>query len=487
MSPPKLKILLASSEVYPFAKTGGLGDIAGSLPKALRQLGHEVRVITPKYKVTAKCPLGFRPMGRDIDVPVGPALKKGFLYESRLAEGVPVYLVGNDEYYHRDELYGEQGREYPDNPERFIFFCRAVLESCKATGFFPDIFHCNDWQTGLVPVYLKTLYAQDPDFARARTIFSIHNLAFQGNYPPARMTAAHLPPHLFRVDGLEFYGNLSFMKGGLMFADLLTTVSKTYSKEIQTPEFGFGMDGILRSRSKDLYGFLNGADYEEWDPETDPLIPENYNAKNLSGKQECKRELKARFKLSLPEEAPLFCMVSRLSAQKGISLIMESAEKWLADGAGFVLLGSGEPRFEEFFLNLARKHPAQCGAIIGYNEELAHQIMAGGDLLFVPSQYEPCGLTQIYGLKYGAVPLVRSVGGLQDTIQEFQSASGSGNGFKFRPYENKYLLQAVKKALSLYKQKNTWRTLMRNGMNQSFGWDHSAGQYSRLYYKLLSH
>jgi starch synthase len=481
----KLKILMVASEVYPYAKTGGLADIAGSLPKALKQMGHDIRVIMPKHKVVAQCPLGIRPMGLDITVPIGKTRKMGFLYTGNLNGGIPVYFVGNESYFSRNPIYGTRHGDYPDNAERFIFFCRSVLETCKSIGFQPDIIHCNDWQTGLVPVYLKTVYAGDKWFQNTRTVFSIHNLGYQGNFPSSELKTAGLPFSIFTPAGVEFYNHFSFLKSALVFADLLTTVSPTYAKEIQTKAFGFKMDGILRKRSQDLYGILNGVDYQEWNPETDPSIEKNYTSKNGAGKSACKRKLADLFSLTIEDDTPLFSMVTRLSSQKGVDLVIEILGDLLGEGAAFVLLGSGDSMYEVYFSKLSKQNSDRVGVRIGFDENLAHQILAGSDFLLMPSQYEPCGLTQMYSLKYGTVPVVRSVGGLADSITEFNQKTLKGTGFKFKTFTPDHLRRAVQKALSVYRKKDRWQKLTANDMNADFGWGKAAKKYCQLYQSVL--
>lgn len=481
----KLKILIASSEVYPYAKTGGLADITGSLPKALKQLGHDVRVIMPKYKSVAKCPLGIHPVGLDIDVPIGATRKKGFLFLGSLNENIPIYFVANDTYYFRDQIYGTSHGDYPDNAERFIFFCRAILEVCKSLGFQPDIIHCNDWQTGLVPAYLKTIYAKDRWFQNTRTLFSVHNLGYQGNFPSAKLKTSGLPFSVYTPEGVEFYNYFSFLKSGLVYADLLNTVSPTYAREIQTKAFGFKMDGVLRNRSKDLFGILNGVDTLEWNPALDPWIAKNYDPKSIKGKAACKSNLADLFSLKVTDKIPILSMVTRLSSQKGIELVIETMDDILATGAALIILGSGDPKYEKYFLQMSKRYPDQIGTHIGFDEKLAHKILAGSDLLLMPSQYEPCGLTQMYALKYGTIPVVRAVGGLQDSIKEFNKKTLKGTGFKFKKFEVDSFFQAVQKALSLYQKKKDWRRLMLNGMEVDHSWDRAARKYCQVYMRAL--
>ncbi len=481
----KLKILLAASEVHPYAKTGGLADIAGSLPDALKQLGHEVAVIMPKYKSAVQAKEGFQSSGLDIDVPLGAKTLKGFLFEGRIHTSIPVYLIGHDGFYLRDGIYGEAGKDYPDNADRFTFFCRAILESCKASGYKPDIIHVNDWQTGLVPAYLKTLYAKDTWFEDTRTLFTIHNLGYQGNFKPSEVLPSGLPPQCFTKEGAEFHGHFSFLKSGLVYSDILTTVSPNYSQEIQDKQFGFGMEHILTDRTKDLFGILNGADYKEWNPASDPWLDATYNAGDLAGKRACKKSVADLFSLKVDETTPVVCMVTRLSEQKGIHLVEKAMPRLMQAGAAFALLGTGDPGHEQFFSTLSLNHPGQCGAVIGFDEGLAHKLIAGSDLLLMPSEYEPCGLTQMYAMKYGTVPIVHAVGGLRDTVTEFDPKTHAGTGFRFEDFSGPALWDAIEKALSSFKNPVLWNRLVQNGMEENFSWSKTAGKYSQLYFKAL--
>jgi len=481
-----MKILFVSSEVYPYAKTGGLADVAGSLPLALKNLGHDVRIIMPAHKIIYAYGSEIKQTGRKVNIPVGDANKTGRLYEGKLDNQVPIYFVGNDEYFNRVKLYGEHGRDYADNAARFTFFNRAVLEACKALSFQPDIIHCNDWQTGLIPAYLKSLYRSAPFFSRTRTLFTIHNMGYQGNFNQHFLPQAHLPWSLYTPDGVEFYGKFSFLKSGLIFSDILTTVSQSYSKEIRTSEYGFSMDGVLRHRSKDLYGILNGADYSYWDPSTNPWIKKNYSPKNLQGKQECREDLVSRMKLKVKPETPVLCFISRLCHQKGVRLVMQGIQDIMKMGAAFVALGEGDSEYQEFFRQLPKRFPGRCASHIGYDESLAHKTFAGGDMLLIPSQYEPCGLTQLYGLKYGTVPIVRAVGGLQDTVQRFSSSSKKGTGFKFKGFKFNSFNHSIQRAINIYKKDETiWRQLVLNGMSRDYSWRRSARKYVGLYHKAL--
>ena len=475
----RLKILYVTSEAHPYAKTGGLADVSGALPKALRKLGHDVRLILPKYKCVPASKI--RPMGKKIPVLLGSTYQEAILFEA--VQPGPTYFIGHDPFFDRDGLYGSGGQDFPDNAERFIFFCRAILETCKAIHFQPDIIHCSDWQTGLVPAYLKSIYAAEAFFKNTRSIFSIHNLGYAGNFSPQALHTAHLPWTLFHPKGVEFFGQFSFLKAGLVHADLLNTVSKKYSREILKPENGFGFEGILQQRRKDLFGVLNGVDEEAWDPAEDPLIDHHFNARSLTGKQACKRDLVQSSSIELGRREPLICMITRLSEQKGLDLIVQGFPEIMAEKAAFILLGSGDTKYEKFFKS--QKYPNKFVCRLGFDEKLAHRILAGSDILLMPSRYEPCGLTQMYGMRYGAVPVVRAVGGLADTVPPFNIKTGQGTGFNFRPFELKYFMTSLRQALTVYNQPKIWRQLIRNGMSQDHGWEKVAGQYTRLYHRAL--
>jgi starch synthase len=472
-----LKILLVSTEVHPFAKTGGLADVSGALPPALKRLGHDIRVIMPKYPCTTKAGKGMHAL----KVKLNSLGSIGTLFQSELAENVPVYLIEQEEYYNREHIYGKPGSDYPDNVERFAYFCQAALEAAKKLDFKPDIIHCNDWHTGLIPLYLKT----DPWFSQTKTVFSIHNLGYQGNFPYSSLATTGLDESLFHEEGIEFYGQVSFMKGGLMFADTLATVSPAYSQEIQTSELGFGMEGILQKRSDDLHGILNGVDYGVWNPETDPLISVNYEPTSLSKKKQCREDLIQMFSLPLNKRTPILCMITRLSEQKGIDLIMDAKDALNELDVSLLILGTGETRYETFFQHWSKEKPDRIATALKFDEALGHRILAGSDMLLMPSRYEPCGLTQMYALKYGTIPVVQDIGGLKNSVQEFSVKTGKGVGFKFKIPSAKHFLKSLQKALSCYKQNKTWKKLMLNGMAKDNSWEYSAKQYARLYQKTL--
>jgi starch synthase len=473
-----LNILLAASEVVPYAKTGGLADVAGALPKALARLGHTVRVVMPRYNVEKIESRGEKLDG-SLSVPFNSGERRTDVYIDRSGE-VPVYFIDAPEYFSRGKLYGEA-----DDAERFAFFSRAILELAKALGEKFDILHLNDWMTGLVPAYLKTVYANDDAFANTKTLFTIHNMAFHGLFRAGDLAKFGLPDWIHRTEGgIEFYGTASALKSGLVFSDAISTVSPRYAREIQTPEFGERFDGLLRARAGDLYGILNGVDYDEWNPATDHFIPANFTPVDLSGKRECKRDLLRSFGLPEDSERPLIGCISRLSDQKGFDLIIDCAGRMLDRGVAFVLLGSGAEVYERTFQQLRDWRREQVGVYLGFSNELAHKIEAGADMFLMPSRFEPCGLNQMYSLKYGTVPIVRAAGGLDDTIENFDRASRSGNGFKFYEYNSERLLEKVYEALMVYADQELWRALMLNGMRQDFSWDASARRYLELFEKL---
>lgn len=473
-----MNILLAASEVVPYAKTGGLADVAGALPKALARLGQQVRVVMPRYNVEKITSRGERLEG-ELAVPFGSGTSSRAVYVDRSGLA-PVYFIDAPEYFSRNKLYGEI-----DDAERFAFFSRAILELAKAMGEQFDIIHLNDWMTGLVPAYLKTVYANDPAFAKTKTLFTIHNMAFPGLFNPALLTKFGLPDWLYNTEtGIEFYSLASSLKAGLIFSDAISTVSPKYSREIQTPEFGEKFDGLLRSRSDDLFGILNGVDYDEWSPENDPFIARHFSIDDLSGKQECKRDLLRTFGLPEETDRPLIGCISRLSDQKGFDLILNAANSMLDRGVVFVLLGSGAEVYERAFQALHNARPEQVGVYLGFSNELAHKIEAGADMFLMPSRFEPCGLNQMYSLKYGTVPIVRAAGGLDDTIHNFDRTTLGGNGFKFYEYSSAHLLEKIYEALFVYADRELWRTLMLNGMRADYSWQASARSYIEVYEKL---
>jgi len=472
---PVARVLMVSSEAAPLAKTGGLADVVGSLPSALQSFGDRVAVVIPRYgSIDLR---GARRVYDRLPIYLGPALYNVSIYQA--ATEYPLYLIDCPPLFDRKGFYGESGVDYPDNHIRFAVFCRAALG--VARHLFPcDIFHCHDWQSGLIPAYLKSTYATDPAFLGIKTLFTIHNLGYQGLFPLTALAEAALDPALYRPDGLEFFSRVSYIKSGISFADAINTVSPTYAREIQTPELGFGLDGVLRSRAGVLSGILNGVDYREWSPEVDPLIPARFSAEDLRGKAVCKEHLLGEFNLPVggSPDRPLIGIVSRFARMKGFDLLGEVVADVVAAGANIVAIGSGEPEYEALFRRMADDFPGHVGTRIGFDNRLAHLIEAGADIFLMPSRYEPCGLNQIYSLRYGTVPVVHATGGLDDTID-------SETGFKFADYSGAALLAAVRQALSTFSDPDAWLEMMRRGMRRDFSWEASAGQYSALYRRLL--
>jgi starch synthase len=481
-----LRVLFVASEAVPFAKTGGLADVAGALPKFLPSLGCDVRVVMPYYRMVERSGLPVRPLGESLDVPVGDAIIRADLYEGRLTPEIPVYFIGQKAFYDRDGLYGTPAGDYPDNAERFVLLTRASLLLCRRLGFSPQIIHQHDWQTGLLPAYLRTVYRNDPFFARAATVFTIHNIAYQGLFDAQKLALTGLPPELYNPEGIEFWGKINFLKAGITYSDVINTVSRKYSQEIQTVEFGCGLEGVLNKRKDDLFGILNGVDYDEWNPAGDPHLAARYTSADLAGKRACKEDLLREFGLP-PSLAgkPLLGMISRLADQKGFDLLAEILDELFALDIGFVLLGTGDKKYNDLMARVARTYPGQAGIRIAYDNRIAHKIEAGADLFLMPSRYEPCGLNQIYSLRYGTLPVVRATGGLEDTIVDYNPATGKGNGFKFEPYRAEAFLDCIRKALALFRRPETWKQLVINAMAADFSWPRSAEAYFRLYGQAL--
>jgi starch synthase len=506
---PELRLLLAASEAVPFAKTGGLGDVAGTLPRALARRGHQCALILPLYTSARAGRIPLTPTNLNFVVPIGGRKVSGALWRSTLPESnVPVYLVEQPNYYERDNpaqgrglyqltLPNGQKQDYPDNCERFVFFARAVLEAIRLLNFWPDVLHNNDWQTGLAPVYLREEYRRlllpelQARYAKIRTLFTIHNLAYQGLFWHWDMPLAGLDWRLFNYQQLEFHGRINFLKAGIVFSDAITTVSPTYAREIQTPYYGCGLEGVLAERRDRLLGIVNGVDYAVWNPATDPHLAANYDVTKVGeNKPICKAALQRRFDLPEKPKVPLFGVVSRLVEQKGIHLVGKTADTWLTsdDGAQLVVLGEGDPSYHRMLKDLQERHPDRVGLLLGFDETLAHQIEAGADIFLMPSEYEPSGLNQLYSLRYGTVPVVRATGGLADTIvdcTEETLAAGRATGFSFLANYPTAFLSAVQRALDLYRHRpDRWLQVMHTGMRQDWSWDRSAVEYEKLYSKL---
>jgi starch synthase len=476
-----VRVLFVSSEVAPFSKTGGLADVSGALPAAVARLGVDVRVITPFYRCVRDG--GWPTVGAgEVAVDVGGVAHTVRVLEGALPAGPAVWFVDHPPSFDRPALYGEGGRDYPDNLERFALFCRAALGWVRTAGWVPQVVHCNDWQTALVPVYLRT--SGEVLWDEVATVLTVHNLAYQGLFPADRYPLLGLPPELYSPRYLEFWGRVNLIKGGLVFADLLSTVSETYAKEIQTPELGCGLDGVLRERARDLYGILNGVDYSVWDPRNDPYLPARYGPGDLSGKAVCKAVLQQEVGLREDPDLPLFGMVSRLVDQKGVDLLVGCVDRFPRSGAQLVVLGTGDPRYEAQLQEAGSRHPGWVAVRIGFDERLAHRIEAGCDAFLMPSRFEPSGLNQLYSLRYGTVPVVRRTGGLADSVVDATPeavARGEATGFVFDDYTVEAFWGAVQRALAAYRDRRLWQQLVRTGMAQDFSWDRAAARYLDLY------
>ncbi len=482
-----MKIAFLVSEVVPYAKTGGLADVAGALPLCLSRAGLDIAVFTPFYREVKRKGLTLIKAADGLPLPWKGGTELFNVWADPTTP-YPVCFIEHDGYFDRDGLYGDEDGDFPDNGERFAFFCRATLEALKALPFEADILHVNDWQASPALAYLsQTALAEDEFFARMRSVCTIHNLAYQGLFPAPILETIGLPQRLFQFEGLEFWGQVNFLKAGILYASLVTTVSPRYSREIQMPEFGFGLDGLLRRRASDISGILNGVDYSGWDPASDPSLPARYTQADPSGKALNKRELLKEFGLPVPrKDSPLLGLVTRLTGQKGLDILLDALGGIFALGAKIVILGAGDSALQNALSAARERYPSFLGVRIGFDENLSRRIYAGSDLLLVPSRFEPCGLTQMYGLKYGAVPVVRATGGLDDTVEEYDPSSGTGTGFKFADASAADLIGAVRRAISGYGRKSVWAGIVRNGMTKDFSWARSSGRYVELYETLAA-
>jgi len=460
-----MKIAMIASEVVPFAKTGGLADVAGALPLALEQLGQDVIIIMPGYKAA-----------HALKVPAVKVFLEGVSY-SVIGENVRVYFIDKKEYFDRDALYGDKTGDYPDNLERFSYFCKKALELLKVIKFIPDIIHCHDWQSALAPVYLKTTLSRDYFFKKAGTVFTIHNIGYQGLFPKEQLSKTGLDWSVFNSEMLEYYDQINLLKGGIVFADIINTVSDTYSREIQTKEFGFGMEGVLNKRKKDLYGILNGLDYSIWNPETDGKIIKNFSVQDLSGKKASKADLQKICGLPVKDSIPLMGIVSRLAEQKGFDILIAGMDEICQMDLQLVIIGAGDRKYQDILAALAKKYPKVISLNLKFDETLARKIYAGSDIFLMPSKYEPCGLGQMISLRYGTVPLVFKTGGLADTVN-------SENGYVFEKYSKDALVKTIRKAVKDFKVKPKWRELAARGMKLNFSWSAQAQKYIQLYEKV---
>jgi starch synthase len=474
-----MHIAFVASECVPFSKTGGLADVVGALPRALAASGHQVSVYLPRYRQTKLT--NPQTIVRSITVPFDDRYRFCSVVTEGNHSGIDFYFVDYPPYFDRDALYGTPSGDYPDNAERFALFSRAVLEASKILGV-PNIFHCHDWQAALVPVLLRTQYVEDPAFREVGTVFTIHNMGYQGLFPPDILPLLMLPWDLFTITRMEFFGNVNFLKGALVESDYVTTVSRKYSQEIQTTEYGFGLEGVLRDRAATVTGILNGVDYDEWSPQKDKFIAAKYSPQDLSGKAKCKLDLLEAFGVTGADpRLPVIGIVSRFAAQKGFDLISQIADRLAREEMIVVALGAGDKQYEEMFQRLHKQFPQKIAVKVAYDNAIAHKIEAGSDMFLMPSKYEPCGLNQIYSLKYGTVPIVRATGGLDDTIEPWDVRTGNGTGFKFTEYKGEALLLTIREALRAFRDQSSWQTLMRNGMNKDFSWNASAKEYARVY------
>jgi len=480
-----MKIAFVSSEAIPYAKTGGLADVAGSLPKELEKLGCEVKLFIPKYSTIDEVKHGLRYNGGvdEISIRINGQLRFAHLHQANLpGSNVEVNFIDCPYYFHRNHLYTNDS----DEDERFILFSKAVIEIVQRMSWVPDVIHCNDWQTGLLPLFLKDNYNWDRMFDKTSTLFTIHNIGYQGRFSKSTLFKAELSGELFFPDGpIEFKDSVSFMKTGIVFADLISTVSNKYSHEILTPEYGAGLEKTLRTRKPDLYGILNGADYSVWNPETDTNIPYNYSINDLTGKLKNKKYLLEEFKMPFNEKISLIGIISRMVAQKGFDIFAEAINELMTLNAQWIILGSGEDHYELMFRSLANELPNKVGVSTGYNNKLSHLIEAGADMFLMPSRYEPCGLNQIYSLKYGTVPIVRKTGGLADTVHDWDELHSykldTGTGFTFNDHSGYALFKSVERAVNCFSVKRAWKKIQSNGMKKDYSWKHSAEQYIELY------
>ena len=481
-----LKILFVASEATPFAKEGGLADVVGALPRALKEAGHDVRVVMPRYYRVDRSRLQAVP--GVFSVPLGYAGQHwGRFFEGQLpGSEVPVYFLDHEGFFGRDSLYQEQGEGYADNDQRFIFFSKGALELCKLIDFAPDVIHAHDWHAAAVPVLLNSLYRFDPWVGGAASLLTLHNMQHQGNFPKEAMSLLGIDWVHFNHLELEAHDRVNLLKGGIYHATLLNTVSRGYAREIRTPQEGFGLDGVLRDRSADLHGILNGVDYEEWNPETDPLIPARFDRRDLSGKALCKAVLQQETGLPVKPGVPLIGLVGRLMKQKGIDLLAEAMPKLMEQDIQMVLLGNGEPWAHFYFGDMAAQHPEKFACRIGYDNKLAHRIEAGSDLFLMPSRFEPCGLNQMYSMAYGTLPIVRACGGLDDSVENFDEATGAGTGFKFQAADASALFDTLGWAVhTYYNRPEAFARLIDQAMARRFSWQEAASRYEELYLDAL--
>jgi starch synthase len=477
-----ISVLVAAAEMSPYAQTGGVAEVLHSLPAALKKQGCRVAVVLPAYRPVIESAKNWEVAARDIPVRIGGTHLSADILQAELAPDIPIYFIRRDEFYDRTGVFqGPQG-EYYDNPERYIFFCRSVAAMCPRIGFTPDVILGNDWPCGLIMALLDQGVMN-----HTAGVFTVHNQGFLGLVSPERTWNIGLPDRYYAIDGLEYYGQMSLLKAGLVFSQEVTTVSPSYAREVQTPEFGHGLDGLMRMISPRLHGILNGVDYAIWNPETDARLAAPYSEADLHGKTVCKKELLKRMNLpSSLKDRLLIGVISRLTAQRGIKLMVEAMDDLMKLDVGLIILGMGEEPFQDIVLQMANDHPDRIAVKIGYDSELAHEIMGGADALLIPSLYEPCGLAQMYGLKYGTVPIVRATGGLNDTVEDPEDGVDPGTGFKFGPFQARALVRAVRRAVEAFHQPERWRRMISAGMARDFSWDKPAQEYIKVFERALT-
>lgn len=472
-----LKIYLLAAEIVPFAKAGGMADVVGALPKALKALGHDVRLVMPRYAQIQPERFSLETVLETVSVSMGPYQEQIRVLQGAIGGDIPVYFIDAPRYFDRGNIYG-----YTDDGDRFILFCRAALEAARALGWSPDVIHCNDWQTGIVPNWMHTIYHEDPFFAHSATVYTIHNLAYQGIFGRRILEVAGVTAGGFLYPQIAELANVVDIMGrGILFADAITTVSERYAQEILTPTFGERLDHMLRSRSERLFGILNGIDYQEMDPTTDHYIHTHFDAQSLEQRGENKRALQERAHFPVQPDVPLLAMISRLADAKGFDLVAQIAQPLLAQGVQLVVLGIGQQQYHEFFQSLTARYPEQAAIFLTFNSELAQAIYAGCDMFLMPSRFEPCGLGQLIAMRYGGVPVVRCVGGLADTVQEYDPNTGSGNGFTFEHYDPWEFFASIARAIELYRFKDAWRVLQQRCMAADHSWQASARRYVEVY------
>ncbi|MBN1139944.1 MAG: glycogen synthase [Anaerolineae bacterium] len=483
MADQQLKILILAAEVVPFAKTGGLADVTGSLPKAIRAVGHDVRVAMPRYGRIQPDKFHLETALEPFDVPMNHTTEPASLMQAAIGGGVPVYMVDNRSYFDREGIY-----MYPDDAERFIFFCRAMVEALKRLEWQPDVIHCHDWHTAVVPNWLKTVYQDDPFYANIATIYTIHNLAYQGIFGYRVLEIAGLDALGFQYhpEMADLNEVVDLMARGIYWADVVSTVSETYAQEILTPEYGERLDPLLRDRQDRLFGILNGIDYDTADPATDPYLAVKYDATTLERRQENKLALQREAKLPENPDTPLIGIISRLTDSKGFDILADVADHILDLGAQLVLLGTGEQHYHELFSRMVQHYPSQAAIFLTFNAPLTQRIYAGSDMFLMPSRFEPCGTGQMIAMHYGSVPVVRATGGLADTVQDYDPRTGLGTGFVFKPYNRWALFAAIVRAIETFKHRETWRQIQRQGMTADFSWDRSANKYVDLYRRAIA-